>query len=219
MVHLSNKRNIRSSIELLDPDEGSDSDAAHEPTITWREDGSIEKDTVGNSETVGFGETDDPLNIDTGLCPPQEPQSLKDPRDRFVLELQQQLEKVRRQAENGCTTLGASYRKLKQNCDKKDSEILKLKSTVEDEKAKLCHQKEVHESKLERQETKFQSKLLVANEKNGITLAESKITIWKDAKKVKRRKSQGLQGSCLPQQISTSQLAMSWRSMYKLPEV
>jgi hypothetical protein len=130
---------------------------------------------------------DDPLNIDAGLCPPQDQQSLKDPQDKLVLELQQQLEKIcRQEAENGRTNLQASYRKLQQNCDKKDLEISKLKSTVEDEKAKLRHQKEGHESKLEHQETEFQSKLLVANEKTGVTLAESKITIWKDAKKKRK---------------------------------
>jgi hypothetical protein len=151
---------------LLDPDEGSDSNA-HEPRITWHEDGSVEKETVENSKTVGFGETDDPLNIDTGFCPPQDQQWLKDPQDKLVLELQQQLEKICRQAENGRTNLQASYRKLQQNCNKKDSETSKLKSTVEDEKAKLRRQKEGHESKLKRQETEFQSKLLVANKKTG----------------------------------------------------
>jgi hypothetical protein len=66
---------------------------------------------------------------------------------------------------------------LELSCDKKDSEITKLKSTIEDEKAKLRHLKDDQKIKLNGQDTNFRAKIALANNKNGVTLLESKLEI------------------------------------------
>jgi hypothetical protein len=51
--------NVSEKHALVDDSNEESDDEARGPTITWREEGSVENETVENPETVGDDETDE----------------------------------------------------------------------------------------------------------------------------------------------------------------
>jgi hypothetical protein len=87
MAHSYKSNNMSEKHPLVDSKEESD-DEARGPTITWREEGSVEDEMVKNSETVGDDETNEQLCLNSSLCHPQYPHTgVYDPQERLILEL------------------------------------------------------------------------------------------------------------------------------------
>jgi hypothetical protein len=81
MAHPYRHNTVSEKHPLVDSNEESDDEARGPPTLIWREEGSVENETVENPETVGDDETEENLCLDSSLCDPQDPHTVDDPQE------------------------------------------------------------------------------------------------------------------------------------------